>query len=132
MTEEEFTSFLDVYDDLAVEIVDDVRKNTDAALDFSNQELAENICQTMEWEDFDLLSYFGFEDIHRSSDARIVLAHAFISFLRWRLFSEASRRGIGDVEFNQRAEAYSEYWYIALVHRWNALSNGAKMRPWLN
>lgn len=132
MTEQEIEAFLDVYDDLAVEIVDEDVKNEAAALDFTNQELAENVCRAMDWEDFDLLAHFDFAAVSDSGNVEHILAHAFVSFLRWRLFTAAMERGIGDNAFNQSCAAYSEFWYIALVHRWNDLSNGPKMKPWVN
>lgn len=130
MTEAE--ALLDIYDDLAVEIVDDAAKNTDADLPYSNRELAENICRSMDWEDFDLLGKFEFEKIAAEAPSPVVLAHAFISFLRWRLFRLASARGIGDEAFNQSCTAYSEYWYITLVRRWNELEGGPVQKPWIN
>ena len=132
MTGPEIEAFLDIYDDLAVDIVDEDVKNVAAALDYTNQELAEYICRIMDWEDFDLLGHFDFEAVHEEGNVEHILAHGFVSFLRWRLFSAALQHGIGDSEFNQSCAAYSEYWYIELVRHWNALTNGAKMAGWVN
>lgn len=122
-----------LYDDLAVEVIDDTRPNTEAALAYSNRELAENICRTMKWEDFDLFESHDFETVHEGEDEGTCLAYAFLSFLRWRLFSEASKRGVGIEVFNQKAIAYSEYWYIKLVERWNSLNPAATpMKAWIN
>lgn len=123
---------LDIYDDLAVEIVDSQVQNTDVDLPFSNHELAVNICRAMGWDDFDLLGFFDFPTVHDGGDAEEILAHAFVSFLRFRLFSTAIRQGIGSPEFNQSATAYGEYWYVKLVHRWNALTNNRPVAAWLN
>lgn len=123
---------LDIYDDLAVEIVDSKVLNTDVDLPFSNHDLAVNICRAMDWDDFDLLGFFDFPAIHDSVEAEEILAHAFVSFLRFRLFSTALRQGTGSQEFNQSAAAYGEYWYIKLVHRWNTLTNSRPVAHWLN
>jgi hypothetical protein len=126
-------SIFALYDDLAVEIIDDARPNTDAALSYSNRELAENICRTMQWEDFDLFETHNFEAVHAADDEKTCLAYAFLSFLRWRVFHEASKRGVGIEAFNQKAAAYSEYWYITLVERWNALTpDSTPMKAWIN
>jgi len=132
VTDKEIEAFLDVYDDLAVDIVDEDVKNEAAALDYSNQELAENICQTMGWEDFDLLGHYDFAAVMESGNTAHILCHAFISFLRWRLFTAAMEKGVGDPQFNQSCAAYSEFWYISLVHHWNALSEDSTVKPWIN
>jgi len=132
VTTETIEGLLDVYDDLAVEIVDSKSSNADVDLVYSNRELAENICRAMDWEDFDLLGFFDFQAIHDEGTAQEILAHAFVSFLRYRLFSAALRRGIGDSEFNQQTVAYSEYWYIKLVHRWNDLTHQRPVSAWMN
>lgn len=129
----EAESFFALYDDLAVEIVDDPSPNDDAALSYSNRELAENICQSLAWEDFDLFDRHDYDGVLASGQAGECLAYAFLSFLRWRLFTEASKRGVGIEEFNQRAAAYSEYWYIKLVERWNEKNPDAvPMKAWVN
>lgn len=125
-------SIFALYDDLAVEIIDDDRPNEDAALSYSNRQLAENICRKMAWEDFDLFEAHDFESVAEGGDEGTCLAYAFLSFLRWRLFTEASRRQIGIEVFNQKAAAYSEFWYIRLVERWNEQANGTPMKAWVN
>lgn len=125
-------SIFALYDDLAVEIIDDDRQNEDVALSYSNRELAENICRAMQWEDFDLFESHDFESVNEGGDPATCLAYAFLSFLRWRVFTEASKRGIGIEAFNQKAAAYSEYWYIALVEKWNQQSEATPMKAWVN
>jgi hypothetical protein len=121
-----------VYDDLAVEVVSDTRSNEDVALSFSNRELAESICQAMEWEDFDLFETHDFEGVHKNNVPEACLAYGFLSFLRWRLFTRASAAGVGIESFNERAAAYSEYWYIRLIEAWNAHNpNAVPMKAWL-
>ena len=125
--------FFAAYDDIAVEIVDNSEPNADVDLSFSNRELAENICQVMAWEDFDLFETHDFEAVHRDGMAGVCLAYAFLSFLRWRVFTTAAARGVGIATFNDKAIAYSEYWYIKLVERWNSHNPNAKpMKAWIN
>ncbi|WNL50700.1 hypothetical protein RPALISO_113 [Ruegeria phage RpAliso] len=131
MTEEAVEGLFAAYDDLAVDIVSSAAPNTDVDLTMSNRQLAENICEAMNWEDFDLLGKYDFEEVNTSENPAAILAHAFVSFLRWRLFSEAQKRGIGDAAFNLRCITYSEFWYIKLVNRWSTL-NGGKAKPWVN
>ena len=112
--------FFAQYDDLAVEIVDRDAPIDDVGLSFSNRELAQKICFAMGWEDFDLFEQHDFQKVFEENIPENCLTYAFISFLRYRLFSEAQQRGIGLPAFNERAVAYSEYWYITLVERWNS------------
>ena len=122
-----------LYDDLAVEVVSSTEPNTDAALTYSNQELAENVCTAMGWEDFDLFDHHDFDTIYAAGDGNTCLAYAFLSFLRWRLFTMASTRGVGNEPFNQKSAAYSEYWYIRLVERWNESNpDSPAMKAWVN
>lgn len=128
----EAAAILDVYDDLAVEVVSDNVPNTVVDMPYSNMELSENICKAMDWEDFDILARHEFAEIEKSGEAKVVLAYAFLSFLRWRLFDEATRRGIGDADLNTRFCTYAEYWFIRLVKRWKFLSTGTPQTKWLN
>ena len=127
-------SFFDDYEDLAVEIVDDAESNeAEYCLPYSNRELADMICGAMDWEDFDLFEKQPFEEVYERRDEAELLAYAFISFLRYRLFKAAGEQGIGNALFNQKVMAYSEYWYIRLVEKWNQLSGDApKIKPWVN
>lgn len=124
-------ALLDIYDDLAVTIVDDVQSNVDVNLSLSNQEIAELVCTSMGWEDFDLLGHFDFDAAEKSSDTSTVLAHAFISFLRWRLFNAAAHQQIGDQEFNVQCVAYSEYWYLRLIQKWDTMETGDTHKTWI-
>lgn len=121
-----------LYEGIAVEIIDSTSPNDDVSLSYSNRELAENICQTMKWEEFDLFEHHNFEVVYEEGDAAKCLSYAFLSFLRWRLFTEASARGIGIEVFNIKAAAYSEYWYVKLVERWNESNAGSPMKAWIN
>ncbi|AMO44155.1 hypothetical protein DSS3P8_097 [Roseobacter phage DSS3P8] len=133
MTSIDTQGFLDLYDDIAVEIVDSAEPNTDVDLTFSNRELSENICQAMDWEDFDLFETHDFQAIYDAADSASCLAYAFIAFLRWRVFTTASSRGVGEEGFNIRAATHSEYWYIKLVDRWNQQNPAApQMKAWVN
>lgn len=125
-------SLFEPYDVLAVEVLGNHTKNTDVSLSYTNQELAEHICQAMGWEDFDLFEHHDFPEVALSDDPAVCLSYAFLSFLRWRVFTTASARSIGVEAFNQKAAAYSEFWYISLVERWNNMAGAsAPMKPWL-
>lgn len=134
MTEQlSLTDLMAPYDDVAVDVVDSTESNADVNLTFTNRELAENVCKTMNWESFDLFDKYDFEKVHAEGTPEECLAHAFVSFLRWRVFTLALQRGVGINEFSQRAAAYSEFWYIKLVSRWNESNPEApQMKPWVN
>lgn len=125
-------SIFALYDDLAVEVVSDDSPNDDVELIFTNRELSEKICEKMGWEDFDLFETHDFEIAQERAVADECLAYAFISFLRYRLFTRASEGRVGVEAFNQSAAAYSEFWYIKLVEQWNELSDGTPMKAWMN
>lgn len=129
----ELDNFLDPYDDIAVEIVDSSTPNTDIGLSFSNRELAENICQTMGWESFDLFETQDFEGVEARGDGTECLAYAFIALLRWRVFTVAASRNVGNEMFNTKVATHSEYWYIKLVDTWNKQNPHApQMQKWIN
>ena len=77
----------------------------------------------MDWESFDLFEEHAFEAVLSAGDPETMLAYAYLSFLRWRVFTQASALQVGLEEFNQTAAAYSEMWYIKLVCAWSA-ANG--------
>lgn len=114
--------FFELYDAIAVEVVDSTAPNTDAGLSMSNRAMAEKVCQIMGWEDFDMFESHDMQKAYDSNVAETCKAYAFVSFLRWRVFSIALQRGVGYESFNHKAATYSEYWYIALVERWAELS----------
>ena len=126
-------SYFDPYEDLAVEIIDDAASNAaEYDLSYSNRELTEIICRSMGWEDFDLFETYDFEAVLFRGVAEELLAYGFVSFLRYRLFKAASEQGVGIAEFNARAMAYSEYWYIRLIERWGADNGKCAGRRWVN
>jgi hypothetical protein len=126
-------SFLAPYDDIAVEVVDSTLPNTDVGLTYSSRELAENICQTMGWESFDLFESHAFEKVAARAESSECLSYAFIAFLRWRVFTTAQERKIGAPDFNAKVAAHSEFWYIKLLDVWNKQNPGSEqMRPWVH
>ena len=126
-------TMFELYDDLAVLVVSSKMSNDSVDLKYTNLELSENICSIMEWETFDLFETHDFQEVMDADEADKCLAYAFISFLRWRLFTEARKLGIGPDDFNINAAVYSEYWYIKLVERWSVLSGSSvSMKNWIN
>lgn len=126
-------NFLAPYDDIAVEVVDSTTPNADVGLSYSCRELAENVCQTMGWESFDLFEKHDFAVVNARGEGQECLAYAFIAFLRWRVFTTAASQNVGNQEFNAKASAHAEYWYIRLIDTWNKCNpNAPQMRAWTN
>lgn len=121
------------YDDIAAELVVSKDLNSDVDLPYSNWDLVEIVCKTLDVEDFDLFETHDFEHVHVHGNAERCLAYAFIAFLRWRVFSRALQLNVGIHSFSEKAQAHSEYWYIKLVDRWSQLNPDAKPMPkWVN
>lgn len=124
---------LDMYEDVAVETVSSTAPNTDVSLDFSNRELAEQVCQLMKWESFNLFETHDFDSVINRNVRDELLAYAFISFLRWRMFITSQSSGIGIPSFNERSAAYSEMWYVTLVEAWHMTAPDAvPVKRWVH
>ena len=125
--------FLSQYDDLAIAVIDDQRPNTHADMEMSNAEMAAEACNIMEWEEFDLLYQFPFEEIYNTGSVSQILAYFYVAHLRPDLFNSAAIQDIGDREFNRHARAFSEYWYMKLRDKYDALVADAPVKHiWMN
>lgn len=116
--------FFEVYEDLAIAVIDDERPNLDIGLELSNSEMAEVVCELMEWESFDLFQTMDFLDIYNRGGSPQVLSYCYMAFLRWELWLAAINQKIGDAAFNEQACADSELWYCRLRDRYAAMVNG--------
>lgn len=116
--------FFNQYDDVAVAVVEDERPNTQVGTTMSNADMAEAVCQIMDWESFDLFDEYDYTMVYKSGTPPMVLAFCYIAFLRWELWMAASQNKIGDEGFNQKALAYDELWYLRLRDRFGSLATG--------
>ena len=116
--------FFDLYDELALAVLDDQRPNTHSGMEMSNADMVEEICRLMEWEDFDIFTPFDFEKVYKNGSLHQILAHFYLSHLRLDVFYSAKQEEIGDHLFNITASSFSEYWYLKLRDRYDALSSG--------
>lgn len=131
---EQLESFLDRYDDLAVSLTEDDKPNTHHGLPYSNQEMTEVVCETMDWDGFDLFSNIDFDSYYKSEDVDIIRAACFIAFLRMDVFYTAAANGIGDLNFNKIAATHSEFWFRKFNDRFNAVQGktGEQTHKWIN
>lgn len=127
------TTFFDLYDDVALAVLDDQRPNTDVGMEMSNAEMVEEICRVMGWEDFDILTAFDFDKVYKDGALHQILAYFYLAHLRLAIFEVARDENIGDALFNKAAVAFSEYWYLKLRDRYDALYTGhATTHTWLH
>lgn len=125
--------FFDQYEDLACAVIDDERPNTHIGLQWSNADMVEGILQMMDWECFNLFEDIPFLDVYERGAAIQILAHCYLSFLRWELWLAAIQQKIGDPNFNEKAAAHAELWYLRLRDRYDGLINGEMTsHPWMN
>lgn len=123
--------FYDQYDDLATEICDNPFVNEDVGL--SNQEMVEEICNLMNVEYFDLFDDLTPKRIEDGEDLDLIKAYAFLYYLRWQVFYTANEYSVGLKEFNEKAIAHSEMWYIRLTDRYRVLQGGGTAdKTWVN
>lgn len=125
--------FLDIYDDLACAVLDDTQPNYRIGTELSNAEMVREICELMDWDEFDLLSPIDFQAVFDTGDEKTVTAHMFINHLRMDLFWSASMNGIGDFLVNKHASVFSEYWFRKLSDRLKSMETGEEIRhEWLH
>lgn len=126
MSEEDpqVAEFFDQYDDLALAVIEDQRPNIQNGMEVSNAEMVEIICDMMDWEFFDLFTPYDFEDAYKNGSMNQILAHCYIAYLRCELFHSARQEGVGDFAVNQYAGAFSEYWYMKLSDKYDAMYIG--------
>ena len=125
------SDFFDQYDDIAVEVCDMPYPN-EVIPDFTNIEICGEICDLMDWEYFDIFDDIDINSIYESKDPNILKAYGFMYLLRWQVFSYAIEVGIGEAEFNERAVAHSEMWYLRLANRYVEVLGGDADKSWLN
>lgn len=133
MSESPIEDFFAQYDDLAVAIVDDRRPNIHLGITMCNAEMADAICEIMNWEYFDLFEEHNFQAAYDGNHPLVVLAHCYLACLRWDLWTAATVQEVGDQEFNEKACADSHYWYLKLRDRYVALVNKQETKHgWLH
>lgn len=121
------------YNTLAAELVEDTETNLALGVPDSNAELAVKICTFMEWESFSLLAKMDFQAIYDGTNLKELLAHAYLAFLRLQLFSCAEQMEIGETQFNEMSAAHSEYWYLKLIDKFDAVDEGRNVtHEWLH
>lgn len=129
----QISAFFDLYDDLAIVVLDDTQPNYQNDMEISNAEMVEEICRMMDWEDFDILAPIDFAKVYKDGAVHQILAYFYLAHLRCELFYTAQREEVGDYVFNKTAVAYSEYWYLRLRDRYDALYSGQETRhAWLH
>ena len=120
------------YEDLALEVVEDERPNTQFGTTMSNADMSEAVCQIMDWECFDLFDEYDYRMVYKSGAPPMVMAFCYVAFLRMELWSSAMDCEIGENAFNQQACAYDEMWYLRLRDRYAALVEQKDTKhPWL-
>lgn len=124
--------FFAQYEDLAVAIIDDERPNVQIGTDLCNADMAEAICQILDWEYFDLFEEHDFATAYEATVPQHILAYCWIAFLRWELWLTASAQGVGDEGFNEKACAHSQLWYLRLRDRYVSVVSGEETKhQWL-
>jgi len=125
--------FLNQYDDLAIAVIDDQRPNLHVDMELSNAEMVEEVCRILDWEDFDLLTPYDFQTVYDTGSVSQILAHFYIAHLRLDMFNSALFQDIGERVFNKAACAFSEYWYMKLRDKYDALYSDEPVRhKWLH
>lgn len=126
-------AFFDIYDDLALAVLDDRRPNLQNGMEMSNADMVEEICRIMGWEDFDIFTPYDFDKVYKDGAMHQILAHFYLAHLRLEVFNSAGVEGIGDQLVNKSAVTFSEYWYLKLRDRYDALYAGKETRhAWLH
>lgn len=124
--------FFAQYEDLALAVIEDERPNIEIGTEMCNADMAEAVCQIMNWECFDLFDEYDFAMVYKSGTPPMVMAFCYIAYLRWELWLSASVQKIGDADFNEKACAYDELWYLKLRDRYGALVSGRETKHgWL-
>ena len=125
-------AFFNQYEDIAVEVISDERPNTQVGTDMSNADMAEAVCQIMDWEFFDLFDEYDYNLVYKSGTAPMVMAFCYIAFLRWELWRASIENNVGDADFNKKACAYDEVWYLRLRDQFASIVTGQKTQHrWL-
>jgi len=134
MSDEDLSlNIFEEYDDLACAVLDDRNPNIANDMDITNAEMAEEVCELLGWEDFDLLAPLDFEGIYVRGSMDQLLAYFYMSHLRFELFNSAYMGQIGDPVLNNIAMAHSEYWYLMLRDKYDSMYIGIETKhSWRN
>jgi len=125
--------FLNQYDALAMAVIDDQRPNMQVDMELSNAEMVVEVCRILDWEEFDLMAPYDFKQIYETGSVSQTLAYFYIAHLRLDLFNSARYQNIGDHGFNKAACAFSEYWYMKLRDKYDALYTDQPVKhAWLH
>lgn len=117
---EQLDRYLEQYDDLAVQVLDDPRPNGRYGMPWSNAEITQIVLDDMDWDSFDLFQPMPYAEAYEGGDTGRARAMCFIAFLRMMLFSAAFANNVGEPEFNKVAAAHSEYWFKRLKDRYES------------
>ena len=112
------------YEDLAIAVVSDQRPNIQIGLDLTNEDMCDIVMDILEWEEFSLFDDYDFEKIYNQGAAKQILAYCYIAYLRWELWLAAAQQKVGDEDFNEKACAHSELWYLRLRDKYEGLISG--------
>ena len=123
--------FFDQYDDIAVEVCDMPYPN-EIISDYTNMEICSEICDLLDVDYFDMFADINITEEIKAENPERLKALGFIYLLRWQVFVAALEIGVGNQEFNERAIAHSEMWYIRLANRHLEVMGGDADKSWLN
>jgi hypothetical protein len=128
----DLASFFEMYDDVAVEVLEDQTPDRGGFARTCPQ-IAETVCQIMNWSDFDLFETHDFEAAYKRGEPSISLAYSMIAFLRGEVFGRAEAQGLGNTAFNEELRTHSQFWHKKLSEQWVALRQGKEVRHnWIN
>lgn len=130
---DQLNRYLGIYEDLAIQVLDDPRSNVKYGLPWSNEELTQAVLEDMDWESFDLFQQMPYAEVYGGESIEQSRALCFVAFLRMMLFSAAFVNGIGEPEFNKTVAAHSEYWFRLLRDRYESLQKkDSTHHKWIN
>ena len=67
--------------------------------------------------------HYQVSEVEAGSDIDRIVACSFVALLRFQTFSKARENSVGIPVITLTAQAYSEYWYVRLKDRLDALSD---------
>jgi hypothetical protein len=125
-------SFLEMYDEVAVELLGDPTPDR-GGFNRSCPQIAETVCQIMNWPDFDLFAPHDFEAAYKEAEPSKSLAYAMIAYLLGAVFRRAETMGLGNTPFNEEVATHAEFWHQKLTEQWVALRQGkTPSHKWIN
>lgn len=133
MGESPIEDFFEQYEDVALAVVSAEQPNIHVGTQMSNADMAETVCQIMDWEWFNLFDEYDYELVYKSGTPPMLMAFCYIAFLRWKLWETALQNSVGDKGFNEKACAYDQSWYLRLRDRYTAVVTGKETEHrWLH